>query len=156
MRVKLIIPVWELIWLWLQPSQWDYQMRHSSAKRLASLTAFSRGPGSLIVYLWKLIASQIGCCTWVKENCNPVTENMTSPAVMMKYWGKSHIMWIELYGVTSIGITSCWVFQYSIILLSRGFQILKKWILLRRLHFRLTTDSASAGRQWCNSLLVER
>ena len=45
--------------------------------------------------------------TWVKENCNPVTENITSATVIIKYCGMSQSMWTELGGVTSSGITSC-------------------------------------------------
>lgn len=45
--------------------------------------------------------------TCVKENCNPVTENMTSATVMTKYCGTNHSMCTELGGVTWTGIRSC-------------------------------------------------
>ena len=39
----------------------------------------------------------------MKENSRPVMENMTSPTVMMKYWGTSQNMCTEL-GSVSVNI----------------------------------------------------
>ena len=49
------------------------------------------------------VRSQAACSTdfmesgaWEYENSSPVTLNMTSPTVMTKYCGISHMMWMEL------------------------------------------------------------